>query len=856
MLPKTSRVSIIRPSTKFPVNPRLLCTKTSLTCLSRCPTQRAGLQRRSYASHVRKVIPRPEASSDPKTKRSPQEEGWNGKNGATRRLTFKPKYRPGQLTFQSSGVDVSGINLSLQSLRRACEARNVPLVMDLYPILAQKRILERNDALQIARTLHNYIRHIRSSEASVDAVFPFVQQLVQDIQTGNLPPHHYAHVHLLGIFKECKKFTQGQAFWEWLVKQDYRYASQAVYGAAIELLTYGKKATLPDLESLYMEALKRFPGTFAEYHLSPDAIIPDRTQPTTIADIPMLLLQGILTARMLSGNWRDAYLAFDTGLRLFPTQLPARFYLLFMSERPLPESYTAFLIACRAGHILNPQPVSALITDIRATMKRATSLRARVLLLRAMANTIYAYLQAGGNLEVIHVGIFFSTCESLLLIKASGKDYEGDEMQIRNAIVTTAHEILSTLMQAGMPASENVFNGIIHLAGAMRVPALLKSAMQDWDAAGIPWSSIGMRTVLSSAGHIGDKALIEKFWNRLVSLAEAEGNKINEKDWTTLVRACVRAEHVEFYNDQTQRLEHTLSENLKTHLNSVMLYKEYDPVPADMPFPLMRLDEFAREMKGLSSQFKDIAAVVMSGRPLDQNKTPFHMFLDSTRKPLGTPENLRDIYNELTIDPHQPPAPRTEDDKAALPSSSTGIPLDELRFQNWVSITEMMDQAQNREGYGAPRNKEDGVFYIKRRDQQHFPLPAELLRPWIKQLRTPSSNPRYFRKIDQKISHHLVGPARINVTPDENTLRTGYPSSVASKDAHGTRTPRTELDTPESGTPSLSYYISTESDHVAPSLDRRPLKNKHALGLQPKPDFVEESTPAESTTAKNIKSRE
>jgi hypothetical protein len=210
-------------------------------------------------------------------------------------------------------------------------------MMELYPSLLAANILNSYDTRRITQALHVRIRNAHQDQARSD-LFPFVQQIVGDIRRGVLEPHNYAFVHLFGIYKDCKRFDEGCTLWQWLVQQDERYVSQAAYGAAIELMAYGGIMRLPDLESLYVDGLKRFPGTFAEYHLAPDAIVPDRSQPTTVKGIPTILLQGILSARILNRDWKNAYLALDTALRLYPTQSG-------LYPKPIPPSWSHVVLA-------------------------------------------------------------------------------------------------------------------------------------------------------------------------------------------------------------------------------------------------------------------------------------------------------------------------------------------------------------------------------------------------------------------------------------------------------------------------------------------------------------------------------
>ncbi|KAF1979661.1 hypothetical protein BU23DRAFT_548863 [Bimuria novae-zelandiae CBS 107.79] len=648
-LPRTSLASLVCPSAPF-LAPRLLRTYTPLAAL---PSQCL-------------LLPTPGRR--------------HNSTGKTFRKTKVNERQVQQRQLLGHVVEVR------QQLRQACDDRDLKALMDLYPsFIATGHLQSRDETRKIAQALHVCARTQTAGRVPFESVLPFIQQVIEDIKKGSLPPHPMAFVHLLGIYRDRKMYDEGYALWQWLSQQDDNYLSQAVYGAAIELLAYSRQVRLPELENLYLDALQRFPGTFAQYHLSPDAIVPDRGQPTLIANLPITLLQGITTARIFHNDWKNAYLALDTALRLYPAQLPARFFELFVYNRPLEEGYTAFLVACRAGIIIPPGYLSGLIAKIRKAMEHCDLLRDRAVLLRAIANATYAYLQAGGSLQPIHVAAFLTSFGSLLPEPASGENYEGDMASIRNIIVTRAHETLSTWFQAGLPPSPNAFTALINLAGRLRVPDLLRVSLHDIETAQVNIGDIGLRTVLTSAGQTGAKDLIEETWASIVHKADSMGRQIDWRDWICLSKACRRAQHLDYFNAQLSEQEHAIPTPYKDMIVETL---DNELPHTETTMQSLNPDAFETQFAELNQQIKNITAVVMSGQRLNIQQNPFYMSLDPEKLPLANILVLRDVYNEYTVDPHQPPA-----EDATPFRSSTGIPLDELRFANWVSVVEMMDQA-------------------------------------------------------------------------------------------------------------------------------------------------------------------
>jgi hypothetical protein len=567
--------------------------------------------------------------------------------------------------------------------------RDVQYVMDLYPSLLEAGELDRQDTRRIAQALHTRARQ----KSKTSDMFPFVQRFVDDIRSGALQPHPYAFVHLLGIYKDYKRFNEGHALWQWLAQQDDTHVSQAAYGAAIELMAYGGISTLPELEDLYTEGLKRFPGTFAEYHLSPEAIIPDRSQPVLVSGIPTVLFQGILTARILARDWKKAYLALDTILRLYPTQTPPRFFELFVAERPISEAYTTFMLACRAGTCLSPGQVTVLITKLRAAMGTTQSMSDRVMILRAVANALYAYQEASGQLQSLHIGVFIHCFEHILPEHTPGVDFVGEPAQLRNAIVVTAHEILAGLLQAGFEPQIHPFEALVSVAGHLRVPNLLTTTLNDIKTAGMDLGPIGTRSALTSAGLVKDKDLIQQLWSQVVTSGNDEGSQIAFEDWITFTKACRRADFASFFREQLSKQSHTTTASVEQHLNYQIGLEEQ--VTDTSSFQYMSTSALTAELDGLKHQMKNVEAVQMSGTPLDLQKSPFYMHIDPSTTSLSFLGNLQAIYDEMTTDPHQPPPQPNADGTHLMPAlSPTKIPFDQLRFMNWLSILEMMQEAE------------------------------------------------------------------------------------------------------------------------------------------------------------------
>lgn len=629
--------------------------------------------------------------------------------------------------------------------------------MDLYPTLVEARVLRPYHCQIIAQALHVCVRN-RTKQSDI---MPFVQQMITDIRAGKIPHQPWAFVHFLGIYKETKRFSDGMKLWLWVVEQDQSYISSATYGAALELLAFGGLADLPALEIMFSEALKRFPGTFAEYHASPNAIVPDRSQRTIVSEIPTALLQGILTARMLARDWKQAYLALDTVLRLYPTQTPPRFFELFMTERPITEAYTSFTTACRAGTALSPKVVTNLLSRLHQAIPKSSSLAERMLILRAVANALYAYQEAGGKVQSIHVAVFIRCFGQLIPEKPAGDDYEGDSAVLRDAAAAAAHEILRGLYQAGFVVESPPFAALMTLAGQLRVSELFTTTLRDAKNAQVDLSPIERRSMMMSASALEDEDLIKELWNDIVSKAEIEGSQLSFQDWSSFAKACTRAGCIEYLDQQLSALSHTTDTRTGHYVNQIkkdaaIIAKESGAKEIDTKdFEYMDPTAFNVEMEGLKQQMKNVEAVIMSGQPLDLQQTPFYMHIDPNTSLFTSSNDVRSVYDDFTTDPHQPPPVHDSTIKPAL--SSTGIPFNELRFQNWITVHELMAEAEAFEtsfqadlsqAIAAKKHvdvKEKSLLLSK--NQISFPESRDELKERIKELRRVENKTLSFRKV-------------------------------------------------------------------------------------------------------------
>ena len=572
------------------------------------------------------------------------------------------------------------------------------------------------DVGAIAQALHTALRRERpDSKGNRDLthLLTLAEILVTDLQANKLPPNHVAHLHLLAFYKEAQHLDKGSDFWDWLVEQDDSYLSPAVYGAAIELrAVQGRPAD--ETEHLYTQALQRFPGSFNEYHLSDNAVLSDRDQPIHIAGIPVTLLQGILTARLLRGDSKAAYMTLDTALRLFPTQLPSRFFTLFVDERPMSEAYKVFMLACRSGTTLAPDCLKALLTKLRHVAVADPLTNASVL--RSMLTASYAFAASGATLTSNHLTELVIAVTSILRHSAISNLPREETTVLADHVLLTVSRLFDIWAGQGARPGIAAFNSIItNVAGKGQRKDVLETCLADMQSLGLQPNAVTRRSLLTAAGDLGDGLILRSAWGDLMDLRRTTRAFPDLSDWQTLAKAAKTMGEEDFVRQQLEEAGDHINPFLATRVDGMLQESSRKGQSAGTDGSL---EDFRQLIAALLKDTVYIEENVQSTRFRDFEANPLPMSLiDPGPHQEATDQHFRDIYNELTTDRSpkgsrpsiidEPDRNIPEDEMAFLPIrhvvtappalSQTGYTYSELRYQNWKTINELLAEAEERD---------------------------------------------------------------------------------------------------------------------------------------------------------------
>ncbi|MCJ1383318.1 hypothetical protein MMC17_006431 [Xylographa soralifera] len=569
-------------------------------------------------------------------------------------------------------------------------------VLEAYPKLLKAKQLDSEDTVEICRLLH-YGQRSNGKLMSPTAIAEHVKEAVDHYQRRRLPPDPDASLHLISYFKESNQYDEGIEFWHWIVRQDNNYLDLRTYGAALELLAlYGQP--LAYCEEVYSHGLKRFPESFNEYHLSPGAIVSQLDQPTRIPKTSMGLLQGIIKARLIHGDWRNAYLALDTALRLHPTQMPSYFFHTFLEERPINEAYQIFCLLCHSGSQIKPYDVTWVLNDLVDGQKPGTGEDIDLDIALANLNAIHLYGASGRLLSARHLNILLQS--SLMLLPIFGSDNSTYWAESLMDPVALVRQLFSIFIAMGVSPEISTYNTVIAAAGRVRHEGILAWAVNALSNSGIASNEITFECLLNATARTAGAAQVESTWT-----SRDPRMALMPSTWAALARATSCAGNSDFLRNQ-MKIYNVRDQKSTMRQVHAELAKSRRPDFSEPPVSLAsdlnlacesRVAEFTSALNAFQKLLGGSDFGNLKKHPaVKQSIWPTSDVVDELWQ--------KKLYEELSIDPTALAAleaevtvnsepPETNQDISTV-ESSTGFRLDELRYRNWKGVNELLEHAE------------------------------------------------------------------------------------------------------------------------------------------------------------------
>ncbi|KAL8710805.1 MAG: hypothetical protein Q9220_004608 [cf. Caloplaca sp. 1 TL-2023] len=575
--------------------------------------------------------------------------------------------------------------------------------------LGKRRLLHASDyheLRKVARTLHNLDRQYKTTKGheSRKAIFALVETVRRAYVSGTIPATAQFPLHLLSYYKESGHLDQGIEFWKCLSEADDAILDPVYVGAAIELLAvYG--AGIQYCEEVYERTMDQQASISSSYHLTPGAIVSDRSKLGLTKGTSQGLLQGILTARLYYSKWQSSLLTLDTAFRLRPSQLVPRILDLFVYERPIFEALPVFHMYCRGGNVISSVTFTVLLSSVKTLVERTSDYETKVALIRAMFHSVEAYVGSAGALSTQHLNILTS---AMVTAMPGNPDAISDtptevDINLYTQVMRVFSEIIKYFARKDAPVNRITISGLIDAAvpiGQLEVARRIANSMMDQ---GHLLGESAAQNLMIAAMALKDAELLKTAWESICSSNMSDRKVVPSlRSWKILAVAARSCDSESLVSAHLDRLLGESHQRIKTGIDdarneSVEQYRSW-------------ADKSPHSASGHVAIFKELCNQVLSC--LDRMEaTQQGMYRNFEEHPLegSTPFECaevaeegwqRRLYDELTLDKNtqtSQPSPVKPSDtlEISLPAiSNTGVSFEKLRYLNWKDINNLLMRAE------------------------------------------------------------------------------------------------------------------------------------------------------------------
>ncbi|CAL8579119.1 hypothetical protein XPA_004875 [Xanthoria parietina] len=599
---------------------------------------------------------------------------------------------------QSLSADVLRFRQETDSISRDLPAdpENLRIWIAEYLRLGKHKLLDSHDSAQTARTLHNLHRNHKSNTKFKGVLHESVENVRRAFALGTVPSAAQVPLHLLSYYKESGHHDQGIEFWKWLSDPDDAILDPIFVGPAIELLAVSG-ADLQHCEDVFERTLHQQENISSQYQLQSGSIIPDRTRAVNIRGTSLSLLQGILSARLLSGKWQSSYLTLDTAFRLHPTQIVPRFLDLFVYERPIFEALPVFFMFCWGGNRVSKVTFATMLDSLKKLADHTSSPSTKVAVVRAMFQTVEAYTGSAGILNSRHLNILTRAviCAMPRVPATVCTESSASNEGIVQVVFDLFKRLFAYFAQHHALPNQITFDGTIPIALSLGHPLLAKILFEDMVILDLSPSVPTAESLMTAAGLLQDAELLKMAWRYITRCSERQTP--NHHSWRTMTISAKRCglgsfaeEQLKLYNSETALI--AMQGGSNDCVDSARLGKGKQA----------KIDaNDALNFRNACTEMLEFIHRMMRFQPGDFRDFQNHPLNEANL--LTWPDNAeeswqRKLYDELTQDKeHENRHPTSRDgadDQKHLAVSNTGVRFDELRYLNWKAINSLLVQAE------------------------------------------------------------------------------------------------------------------------------------------------------------------
>ncbi|KAL8727306.1 MAG: hypothetical protein Q9166_006137 [cf. Caloplaca sp. 2 TL-2023] len=553
----------------------------------------------------------------------------------------------------------------------------------------------------VARILHNLDRKYRprGDRDFIELIHELIEMVRVAYVSNSIPLAARLPLHFLSYYKDSGHLDQGVEFWNWLSKEDDAHLDPVFVGAAIELLAvYG--AGIHHCELVYQRMLDSQEDISSQYQLQPGAILPDRSKAVKIKGTSLGLLQGILSARLFYGKWRSSYLTLDTAFRLRPTQLVPRVLDLFVYERPIFEALPVFFMFCRGGNRVSKTTLAAILVRLKKLADQVSKCTFKIDVVRTMFQTIEAYIGSAGILNTRHLNILIRAVVYTMppLPAPMATESSEDGKDVTKSVIDLFKQLLGYFAQHNAVPDAVTFNGTIVVALSLGYPLLARALFEDMVNLSLSPNEQTAQSLLEAACMLEDPVLLKTAWLRIRGLSETTSSQMPDpRSWRTMAIAARRCGLNSFYEDQSKLLD---TERAEAALEAI----------TNEPIELTTLAETTPSRFNTDEAHRFIDLCAQASNTINRmQKTQPGDFRNFDEHPLDQESFLawpdvaqeswqRKLYDELTLSQSRegsyPTLEYERDGHETVAVSNTGVEFDKLRYLSWITINNLLIQAE------------------------------------------------------------------------------------------------------------------------------------------------------------------
>ena len=552
----------------------------------------------------------------------------------------------------------------------------------------------RSVTVMLSQCLHRGQLHLNQE------VRTFVAQIVSDLYNKQIPSPRLAFPPLLEILAILNETEALQNLWTWLLKQDAEHLSPQAYGAVMKIASAAGQP-LEVMEDLYQQALEQFPGDYAAYHMSPNAIIKHREQMTSIKGSSGHLLEAIARARFARGHRRRAYLDLDTALRLRPDQLRDTFCFEFMiATTPIEQRYILFQLNCTNHTLLRHGIFTTMLDDLASQAFMGTPQREL-----AVAHAQVELLSAAVGTGRIRGRQLLERCCQLALRLAVLAHVAGSGFNVTSGTISILDKIFAAAVTSSSTAQFSPVKTVIATAGQLRCRALFEAGLRYYATAtkvgaDVARDPIIYHTILKAAGLLNETTIVKSAWKDLVELQQVAPQQ--KSAWIVLARACRETDMGDFLH--AELLTANVPEDSPVRAAAL---RELDK-PKERSTPTEEHDVAAddisneSELSELTTKLDAACTLLHTGGTRNFKRDPARMLLGAPHI-RASEADMHAVYDHLTADARASLPADDSGAKEQMPWSSSpilscGYRIDELRYGNWKTINELLAQSALHDG--------------------------------------------------------------------------------------------------------------------------------------------------------------